>query len=75
MITIGIDIGTSGGKVALVGEDDHVIAHSSQPLHVSRPRPVFSGQDPEHWWQATCAGLDDLEAGQHLFLTSEGSPH
>jgi xylulokinase len=62
MITLGIDIGTSGVKVVLLGEDDHVIAHSSQPLHVSRPQPGFSEQDPAHWWQATCAALDDLKA-------------
>ena len=68
MITIGIDIGTSGVKVALLGEDDHVIAHSSQPLHVSRPQPGFSEQDPEHWWQAACAGLDDLKAREPAAL-------
>jgi len=62
MITLGIDIGTSGVKVALLGEDDHVIAHSSQPLTVSRPHPGFSEQAPEDWWTATCHGLDDLKA-------------
>lgn len=64
MITIGIDIGTSGVKVALVGDDDRVIGHSSQPLTVSRPHAGWSEQAPEHWWAATCAGLDDLRA-QH----------
>jgi xylulokinase len=62
MITLGIDIGTSGVKVALLGENDHVIAHSSQPLKVSRPQPGFSEQSPEDWWRATCDGLDDLKA-------------
>ena len=47
MITVGIDIGTSGVKVALVGDNDSVIASSSQPLHVSRPQPGFSEQAPE----------------------------
>ncbi len=64
MITLGIDIGTSGVKVALLGDDDHVIASSSQPLRVSRPQPGFSEQAPEDWWTATCAGLDDLKARQ-----------
>ena len=62
MITLGIDIGTSGVKVALVGDDDYVIASSSQPLQVSRPQPGFSEQAPEDWWQATCHGLDELKA-------------
>lgn len=62
MITLGIDIGTSGVKVALVGDDDRVIAHSSQPLSVSRPHPGWSEQAPDDWWAATCAGLDELKA-------------
>ena len=39
MITLGIDIGTSGVKVALVGDDDHVIGASSQPLRRQPPAP------------------------------------
>ena len=72
MITLGIDIGTSGVKVALLGDDDHVIASSSQPLRVSRPQPGFSEQAPQDWWTATCAGLDDLQArhGAELAETS-----
>ncbi|MCW5662691.1 MAG: xylulokinase [Piscinibacter sp.] len=64
MITLGIDIGTSGVKVALVGDDDRVIGHSSQPLTVSRPHAGWSEQAPDDWWAATCAGLDELKA-QH----------
>ena len=60
MITLGIDIGTSGVKVALVGDDDRVIGHSSQPLNVSRPHAGWSEQAPDDWWAATCAGLDEL---------------
>jgi xylulokinase len=64
MITVGIDLGTSAVKVILLGDDDDVIAHSSQPLSVARPRPGFCEQEPEHWWQAACAGLDDLRSRQ-----------
>lgn len=62
MITLGIDIGTSAVKVVLVGDDDQVIASALRALTVSRPQPVFSEQDPEHWWKATCDGLDELHA-------------
>ena len=68
MITVGIDLGTSAVKVVLLGEDDNVLAHSSRPLSVSRPRPGFSEQDPEHWWLAACAGLDDLHAREPALL-------
>jgi xylulokinase len=60
MSTIGIDIGTSSVKVALVDEGDRVLASASRPLQVSRPQPGFSEQDPEHWWKATVESLDEL---------------
>jgi xylulokinase len=62
MITLGIDVGTSGVKVALLGDDDRVIGHSSQPLTVSRPHTGWSEQSPEDWWSATCLGLDELKS-------------
>jgi xylulokinase len=62
MITAGIDIGTSSVKVALVDADDRVIASASRPLEVSRPRPGFSEQDPQHWWNAVVACMDELRA-------------
>ncbi len=66
MITLGIDIGTSGVKVALVDHaaagDDRVIGSASQPLTVQRPQPGWSEQDPESWWQATLACGDALRA-------------
>lgn len=62
MNTLGIDLGTSGVKIALVGDDDRVIASASRPLAVQRPQPGFSEQDPESWWQAACGGLDQLAA-------------
>ncbi|MBX3620917.1 MAG: xylulokinase [Rhizobacter sp.] len=61
-MTLGLDLGTSGLKAVLLGDDDQVIAHSSQPLQVSRPAPGFSEQDPQDWWHAACAALDDLKA-------------
>jgi xylulokinase len=62
VITAGIDIGTSSVKVALVGDDDHVVASASRPLEVSRPRPGFSEQDPHDWWDAVVACMDELRA-------------
>ena len=62
MNVLGIDIGTSSVKIALV-QDERVLASVSQPLVVSRPHPGWSEQAPEDWWRATCAGLDELQAG------------
>ena len=57
---LGIDLGTSGVKLLLVGEDQRPIAQASTPLEVQRPRPLWSEQDPESWWQATCAAIHEL---------------
>ncbi|MDY0747047.1 xylulokinase [Paucibacter sp. R3-3] len=60
-MTVGIDIGTSSVKVALVEDkDDAVLATASRPLTVSRPQPGFSEQDPQDWWTAVCECMDEL---------------
>lgn len=50
---IGIDLGTSGVKAILLNEQGTVLASQTEKLTVSRPRPLWSEQDPGHWWQAT----------------------
>jgi xylulokinase len=71
VITLGIDLGTSGVKLALVADDDTVLATVTRPLAVQRPAPGHSEQDPADWWAATCHGLDELRAtaGAHLAAT------
>lgn len=50
---LGIDLGTSGVKVIVMDEAGQVLASETAPLEVSRPHPLWSEQDPAHWWQAT----------------------
>ena len=57
---LGIDLGTSGVKAVLVDGDQNVIAQATAPLTVSRPRPLWSEQDPESWWQATNSAVTEL---------------
>lgn len=57
-----MDLGTSALKLALVGDDDRVIATASRALTVQRPVPGHSEQHPAAWWQAACEGLDELKA-------------
>jgi xylulokinase len=47
-------------KLLLVGEDQRAIAQASTSLGVQRPRPLWSEQDPESWWQATCGAIHEL---------------
>jgi xylulokinase len=59
---LGIDIGTSSVKAVLVSPDQDIVATASAHLEVERPRPGWSEQDPESWWSACLAVLDELRA-------------
>jgi xylulokinase len=84
---LGIDLGTSGVKAVLIGDDGAVAAQASAPLTVSRPQPLWSEQDPDDWWSATEAAVLQLPgdlrvqvraiglAGQMHGATLLGSDH
>ncbi|HKT86026.1 MAG TPA: xylulokinase [Novosphingobium sp.] len=59
---LGVDIGTSGVKVAAVTPENTVAAQAQAPLPVSRPHALWSEQDPEDWWTATDAAVRALPA-------------
>lgn len=50
---IGIDIGTSGTKSLLIDETGKIFAESSAEYPMHTPKPLWTEQDPEDWWQAT----------------------
>lgn len=59
---IGLDLGTSGLKGILVGEDQTVLAEATAPLTVQRPAEGWSEQSPSDWISAAEAVLDQLAA-------------
>lgn len=59
---LGIDIGTSSVKAVLMSPEQNVTATTSVNLEVARPRPGWSEQDPDSWWRACEAVLDELSA-------------
>jgi xylulokinase len=59
---IGLDLGTSGLKGILIGEDQTVLAEATAPLTVSRPAEGWSEQSPSDWISAAEAVLDQLAA-------------
>jgi xylulokinase len=71
-VYLGIDIGTSSVKAVLVDEHGAIAAQASEPLSVSRPRPGFSEQDPESWWQATVAAVRSLPADSRMKVRAVG---
>jgi xylulokinase len=59
---LGIDLGTSGIKAVLVDDAETVVASHTEPLDIARPKPGWSEQTPEDWWQATLRALDAIAA-------------
>lgn len=62
MIFAGIDLGTSGIKIALVDEDGNCLASAARPSPVEIPKPGWSQQDPDQWWKLSSEILDELAA-------------
>ncbi|MFM8583126.1 MAG: FGGY family carbohydrate kinase, partial [Planctomycetaceae bacterium] len=52
-VYLGIDIGTSGTKTLAMRRDGAILASATAEYPLLNPRPGWSEQDPEEWWQAT----------------------
>ena len=61
-VTLGIDIGTSGTKTLAIDETGAILASASAEYPCEHPRPGWSEQDPELWWQATVATVREVLA-------------
>lgn len=70
MSWLGLDLGTSGLKGVVIGDDEEVLAEATAPLTVSRPHDGWSEQDPADWIGACEAVLEDL--GQKAELSAVG---
>jgi xylulokinase len=54
---IGIDIGTSGCKALAIDDQGRVLASATEEYPLYTPRPQWSEQNPEDWWQGTVSVL------------------
>ncbi len=52
-VFLGIDIGTSGTKTLAMQEDGTILASATVEYPLSSPKPGWSEQNPEDWWQAS----------------------
>lgn len=53
----GIDVGTSGVKCILVGEDGHLAASQTRAYPLYTPHNGWSEQDPADWWSGACEAM------------------
>ena len=61
-LLLGIDVGTSSVKAALVDPRGivHAVGQAEYPLH--HLRPAWVEQDPEDWWRGTCQAVREALA-------------
>ncbi|MEX0867040.1 MAG: xylulokinase [Pirellulales bacterium] len=52
-VFLGIDIGTSGTKTLAIDESGAILSSAMAEYPIYHPKPLWSEQDPEDWWQAT----------------------
>ncbi|MEL6207613.1 MAG: FGGY family carbohydrate kinase, partial [Pseudomonadota bacterium] len=58
----GIDLGTSGIKIALIDDAGTCLASAARKSPVDIPHPGWSQQDPDQWWRLTVEIFDQLAA-------------
>jgi FGGY-family pentulose kinase len=57
---IGVDVGTQSVRSCLFDLDGNVIASATRPLQTSYPKPTWAEQNPEEWWRAAVATLQEI---------------
>ncbi len=62
---VGIDLGTSGLKAAVLGVDGRLLACAGEDYAIDVPRPGWAEQDPRVWYAAACVAVRQalLQAG------------
>ena len=62
MLYIGVDLGTSAAKLLLMRTEGTIEKIVSKEYPLSFPKPGWSEQDPQHWWNACVEGIRELVA-------------
>jgi xylulokinase len=62
---MGIDVGTTGVKVVLIGEGGTVIAEAGREHNLQSPRPGWAEENPAEWWTGV------TEASRELMRTHD----
>ncbi|MCB9161293.1 MAG: FGGY-family carbohydrate kinase [Caldilineaceae bacterium] len=61
-LLIGIDVGTTGTKAIAADAHGTVLAEAGQEYATAFPHANWAEQNPDDWWDATCAVLQRLFA-------------
>jgi xylulokinase len=72
---IGLDVGTSSAKGIAIDETGRILAEAERAYPLATPRPGWAEQDPEDWWRAARAVLDELGADRAAGIGLTGQMH
>ena len=61
-VFLGVDIGTSGTKTIAIREDGKILASDTIEYPLYSPKPGWSEQNPEDWYQATINSIRNVIA-------------
>ncbi|NNM24018.1 MAG: carbohydrate kinase, partial [Flavobacteriaceae bacterium] len=65
MYYLGVDVGSSSIKIALVqkstGNSVGVVQEPSEEMHMLSLKKGWAEQDPEDWWSYVCNGIDRIK--------------
>ena len=79
MLYIGVDLGTSAVKLLLMDETGEIHNTVTREYPLEFPRPGWSQQNPEDWWDAVSHGIPELlagfDAGQVAGVGAAGQMH
>ncbi len=59
---LGIDVSTTATKALVLDARGAVVGVASSRYDLATPKPLWAEQDPELWWQATCASVRQVLA-------------
>ena len=72
---IGLDVGTSSLKGLAIDENGALLGEAERVYAFATPRPGWAEQDPELWWQAAQAVLEQLDAQRADGIGLTGQMH
>ena len=72
---IGLDVGTSSLKGLAIDESGALLGEAERVYAFATPRPGWAEQDPELWWQAAQAVLEQLDAQRADGIGLTGQMH
>jgi xylulokinase len=63
---LGIDVSTTGAKALLADEKGTVVASATTALSLQTPKPLWSEQDPNEWWDGTVKSIREALANARV---------